>query len=458
MVKLQQMSEALKKIYNACDPYKPATDEYYCECATARGESALVKNFLRHLNLSQVPLCFLFSGHIGCGKSSELGQLWEALEKPAAGCARYFPILLDVSDYLDDYDVATTDILLAIMAELAAELRDRLGIELQDSYFVKRLNEVKEFFLSDVEINEGELPLFGAKLKIQRLKKDPDARKKVRAALEPRLSTLLEEMNLAFVEAKLKIKTYQVPEGEQPYSDLVLILDNLEKIRKIEGKPEGLDSQRELFLERYTQLTGMSVHVIYTVPLRLVRSANGPSLEQRYGPALVLPMIKIFERGQRQPFEPGLSGLRSLLQKRLGDIPLQDAFAADALDFLLTYSGGHIRNLMTFIQNACAYADGIPIPLVAVQRAIQQAARTFSTAIPNDHWEKLAQLDLSADNQIPNGDNDYLVMLENLSVLEYLDGGDDPFDVAGPWYAVNPIVRQLPKFKAARATKQAVIS
>ena len=110
MVKLQQMSDALKKIYNACDPYKPATDEYYCDCATARGESALVQRFLRHLNLSQVPLCFLFSGHIGCGKSSELGQLGEALENPAAGCARYFPILLDVSDYLDDYDVATTDI------------------------------------------------------------------------------------------------------------------------------------------------------------------------------------------------------------------------------------------------------------------------------------------------------------------------------------------------------------
>ncbi|MFL6216046.1 MAG: hypothetical protein ACJ74J_19340 [Blastocatellia bacterium] len=452
------MSEALKKIYNACDPYKPATDEYYCDCATARGESALVQRFLRHLNLSQVPLCFLFSGHIGCGKSSELGQLWEALENPVEGCARYFAILLDASDYLDDFDASTTDILLAIMTELAAELRNRLGIELKDSYFAKRLNEIKEFFLSDVEINEGELPLFGAKLKIQRLKKDPEARKKVRARLEPRLSTLLEEMNLAFDEARLKIKTHQVPEGERPYSDLVLIIDNLEKIRKIEGKSEGLDSQRELFLERYTQLTGMSAHVIYTVPLRLVRSANGPPLEQRYGPALVLPMIKIFERDPHQPFEAGLSGLRSLLQKRLGGIPLQDAFTDAALDFLLTYSGGHARNLLTFVQNACAYTDGIPIPLAAVQRAIQQAARTYSTAIPDHHWEKLARLDLSADNQIPNGDNDYLVMLENLSVLEYLDGGDDPFAVAGPWYAVNPIVRQLPKFKAAARTLQQVVT
>jgi len=41
-------------------------------------------------------------------------------------------------------------------------------------------------------------------------------------------------------------------------------------------------------------------------------------------------------------------------------------------------------------------------------------------------------------------------MLENLSVLEYINGGgDDPFALAEPWYAVNPIVRELQRFKAA---------
>ena len=44
-------------------------------------------------------------------------------------------------------------------------------------------------------------------------------------------------------------------------------------------------------------------------------------------------------------------------------------------------------------------------------------------------------------------------MLENLSVLEYINGGvDDPFALAEPWYAVNPIVRELQRFKAAVQT------
>ena len=198
-------------------------------------------------------------------------------------------------------------------------------------------------------------------------------------------------------------------------------------------------------------MTAIQAHILYTVPLRLVRSADGPQLEQRYGPLFVLPMVKVIERN-RAPYAKGVNHLKELLAKRLGDHPLEEAFAPDALDFLLTYSGGHVRNLMTFVQNACTYTETLPIPLTAAHRAIQQTVRTYSTAIPEAHWTKLAELDLSTTQQIPNGDLDYLSMLENLSVLEYVNGGDEdnPFTPAEPWYAVNPIVRELQKFKSAR--------
>ena len=57
-----------------------------------------------------------------------------------------------------------------------------------------------------------------------------------------------------------------------------------------------------LFLIETVEKVGhVAEYVIYTVPLRLVRSANGPSLEQRYGPTLVLPMIKLAEAVQVSP-------------------------------------------------------------------------------------------------------------------------------------------------------------
>jgi hypothetical protein len=75
----------------------------------------------------------------------------------------------------------------------------------------------------------------------------------------------LEEINTLFDEARLAVKKAHVGDAGRACSDIVLILDNLEKIRRISGLDEGLVSQRELFLERYTQLTGMKAHFIFTV-------------------------------------------------------------------------------------------------------------------------------------------------------------------------------------------------
>ncbi len=348
--------------------------------------------------------------------------------------------------------------MLAIVSELAATLREKLGIEIKDNYFKKRLNELKNYFLSDVEINDGEIALWAFKLKIQRLKKDPSAREKVRKELEPEKSTLLNEINLVFDKARVAVKNFKVKEGEAPYKDFVLVLDSLERIQGYSGKPDGIESQRQLFIEYAPQLRGLDTHIIYTVPLELAR-ADGPKLKQRYGvDPFVLPMIKVFERGTNTPYETGWQCLRDLLQKHLGDVSLTDAFTPEAINFLLQYSGGHTRSLMTFVQEACAYTDALPISLAAAHKAIQQTVRSYSTAIPEHHWEKLAELDKSVDQRIRGGDDDYLLMLEQLTVLEYINGGDEnPFELAEPWYAVNPIVRQLQKFKSTLLKESAKI-
>jgi hypothetical protein len=445
------VDDILKQIYNACDPDKPATDEYYLDCSSARGSSALTQKFQSHLELTKLGdyLRFLFSGHLGCGKSSELEQLRHALIHPTSSHSRYFPVLLNADDYLDRYDVAPADILLAIVSELADALRIEVGLELKDNYFTKRLGEVKQFFLSDVELNEGTLPLGNAKLKLQRLKRDPTARQKVRESLQSQMSTMLEEINTVFDEARIALRQITPKVNEQPYTDIVLILDNLEKIQRITGQKEGLESQRELFIERAPQLTGLQTHVIYTVPLRLVRS-DGPQLQQPYGIApFVLPMVKVIERGTQRPFQSGMDCLSALLKKRLSGLALDEAFTPEAMDFLLKYSGGHVRNLMMFIREACTYGE-VPIPLKAAHQAIAPTVRLYSTAIPDSHWEKLARLDNVPRQRIPNSDTDYLTMLENLSVLEYINGGSDTlFADVQPWYAVNPIVRELQEFKQA---------
>lgn len=454
------MDPLLKHVYNACEPLRPASRAYYTDCAPARGGGSLAQEFLRHLSLSQVGnhRCFLFSGHIGGGKSSELVHVCTALREAPAG-QRHFPVLLNVSDYLDDFDVDVTDILLAMVTELSDALRHDLGVTLGEGFFARMFAGATEL-LSELDLQAeiggklGHGPVEGtAKLKVQRLKKDPTLRSRVRQALEPRMTPMLEEINRVFQEARQKVQDYRPPDGI-PYQDFVLILDNMEKIRRLKGFAEGLVSHRELFLERYTQLTGLGAHIIYTVSLRLLRHpVDGPQLMQHYGRSFVLPMIKVADREKRRAYPAGISCLEALLKRRLGEHTLSEVFAPDALRALVQYSGGHVRQLMTSIQNACTYTPGLPIPLAAAQRAIAQNVATYSTTIPQPFWIKLAELDISPNQQIPNGDSDYLAMVEAQSVLEYLNGGteEDPFSPMEPWYAVNPVVRELRKFKDARA-------
>lgn len=443
------MSDALKEIYTACNPDVPASDKYYLESSEARGSSNLAKEFIGHLNRTSEPICFLFSGHMGCGKSSELLHLTHELVKCETPQVCFFPVLINVIEYLDEYDVSPTDILLAIVTELANTLRRELNIELQESYFKKQFGKFGIF--TEAELKDGEINLGVAKVGIQRLKKDPVARQEVRSALMPKLSTLLEEINLLFEQARLEITKAKSGSNQFNYVELVIILDNLEKIKRLEGVKEGLESQRELFLEHAAKFKGMSAHFIYTVPLRLIRSSDAPQLEHLYcNQLIVLPMIKIIERSSRNPYSKGIETLRKILQKRFGQLELDKAFESDALNFLLDNSGGHVRTLMLFVRQASTYTDKLPINLTAAHKAIQKTVRTYSTSIPEHHWEKLALLDLSDNQRIPNGDDDYRVMLENLSVLEYVNGGDEnPYADAEPWYAVNPIVRELQKFKAA---------
>ncbi|ETX07830.1 MAG: hypothetical protein ETSY2_08910, partial [Candidatus Entotheonella gemina] len=262
------------------------------------------------------------------------------VDHPTSDRQRCFPVLLNAFDYLDMRDIDITDILLAIVTEFASTLREKCHIELQDNYFVRRINEIRKFFTSEVEIAKGALTLGVAKAEIQPLRRDPDAREKVRRALEPQMSTILQEMNLIFEQARWELRRLDVLPGELPYSDFVLIVDDLEKMNRFVNRDAGLSSHRALFLDHAPQLTSLQAHMIYTVPLTHMR-ADGPQLGQYYdGEPFVLPMVKVMERGSREPYVPGLSSLRHLLQMRLGNLFLEEVFEPAALDFLLTYSGG----------------------------------------------------------------------------------------------------------------------
>ncbi|GAB4453787.1 MAG: hypothetical protein OHK0029_07250 [Armatimonadaceae bacterium] len=144
--------EILRDVYNNCDPVKPADERFYVDCTDVRGGTIFARKLCAELSRTETYIKALFTGHIGCGKSSELQHLADTMSHPhpLPGQKRFFPIVVNMSEYLDEYDVEIPDILLAVVAEVADAFRSRLGIELQDSYLVNRWEELQGYLSSPV--------------------------------------------------------------------------------------------------------------------------------------------------------------------------------------------------------------------------------------------------------------------------------------------------------------------
>ena len=132
--------------------------------------------------------------------------------------------------------------------------------------------------------------------------------------------------------------------------------------------------------------------------------------------------------------------MRKILEARM-DLAL--LFTASAVRDLCRYSGGHPRDLMRMVRQACVYAPGDvwPQPITAdvVKRAADQLVATYSRMIPEAHYAKLAQVYLTKRVE---SDKTHELMLYNLSVLEYING-------LPAWHDVHPAVTCLPKFQEA---------
>ncbi|NEQ25645.1 MAG: ATP-binding protein, partial [Microcoleus sp. SIO2G3] len=86
----------------------PDDQKYYINFSSVRG-GEIVEELGQTILLSDESTCQLFTGHIGCGKSTELLRLKEELEQQS-----FHVVYFESSQDLDMADVDISDILLAI--------------------------------------------------------------------------------------------------------------------------------------------------------------------------------------------------------------------------------------------------------------------------------------------------------------------------------------------------------
>ena len=120
------LAETLKDVFNTANPIPlQSGDQRYVDCTAVRGNEDAVKLMLNAIIWSDQPATAqLFTGHRGCGKSTELFRPQKRLED-----AGYAVIYFGANEAIDVEDVVYSDVLVAIAQQVYGGLQE-MGIKL----------------------------------------------------------------------------------------------------------------------------------------------------------------------------------------------------------------------------------------------------------------------------------------------------------------------------------------
>ena len=244
------------------DPIKPERQtELYVDLEEVRGSTHAVSRLHERIGRADgKATCQVLAGHKGSGKSTELFRLKKELE---SGPQSFFVVYVKADEDIDRNDVDFPDILIAVVRQMATQLKGREGIKLEPGYFKDRLQGLGKLLTSDIDFESFEL---GAGLfKVAgKIKDSPDARKEIRKLLEPDTNNLLQAANDVIGQAALKLR-------EKGKAGLVILLDDLDKMT-VRRHDAGCTTDEYLFVNRAAQLTAFMCHVVYTIPISLAYS------------------------------------------------------------------------------------------------------------------------------------------------------------------------------------------
>ncbi|PLZ48582.1 ATP-binding protein [Fischerella thermalis] len=432
----------LQRFYQACNPSKTlvmgdaADRQYYIDFSDVRG-CKIVEELQRTIvRISpDDPTCQLFTGHIGCGKSTELQRLKTELE-----LAGFHVVYFESSQDLDMADIDVSDILLSIARQVSTSL-EAINIKEKSGYFSNLFREIGDFLQTPIELSaEAELSLGIAKISAK-TKDSPQLRNQLRQYLEPRTNSILQAINEELLDKAVQQLKQRGKKG------LVVIVDNLDRV-DMRPLASGRSLPEYLFIDRGEQLRRLKCHVVYTIPLALIFSNEYETLKNRLGGGIapkVLPMVLVRQR-DGSDYEPGISLLRQLvLTRAFPEVPWNTRLSLitelfdhpQTLDRLCRISGGHIRNLLGLLYS-CLQRQDPPFSQSCLEAVIKDYRDDLLLAIDEHVWELLLEV---VNQQSVKGESDYQILLRSMFVFEYRD-------TTGRWFGISPALAETEKILA----------
>ena len=347
------------------------------------------------LRTHRQPPKYFFSGHQGCGKSTELNRLAanDGIKQ------KFFVVKYSVRDVCDINNLNYVDVLFSIGAQLylqyvdsGRELRPELieDLEAWRDSIVERVSEEESSF--ETSVGGGIQGFFFSML--AKISAEDTTRETIREVIEPRLSELIDKINSIIADI----------EGREDKSVLVII-DDLDK--------PSLAQATEIFYNNQTAITQPVCHIVYTVPISMFFAQEFIAIWDR---KFSLPNIKLHAKNDRTSrYEPGYDLLKTFIFKRMKE----DLIESGAVDLAIKMGAGVFRETARIMQIAADSAierDRDRIVKEDVERAGQERRSDFKRILETADYDRLEEV--YKNNNI-RGIDKIGHLLHNLSVLEY---------------------------------------
>ncbi len=359
------------------------------------------------------PPKFFFSGHRGCGKSTELMHLLgnEEIQR------KYWPINFSIREEADIIDIDFRDLLLGIGGRLFREYRKKGG-ELPEQ-LLKELNGWKGRVEKKVStILDGRLSNFELGASIDaffanaglKMKLEPATRVELRQIVETDITGLIAIIN--HIIAAIYSRESRIP---------LILIDDMDK--------PDLDRARAIFHDHREIMMQPNCAIVYTVSSALFYSREFDSIRDQ---ALFLPNINLHHsKDPAGRISTGYQTMERFVSLRMDTSLIEPA----ALELAISYSGGVFREMARVLRTAIGRARRRKSPRICAEDVEWSA-----TEIRNEYRRILDREDIKLLKRVrENNRLEYSErlrpMLQLLALLEYRDEEN--------WCDVHPVLRSM---------------
>lgn len=359
------------------------------------------------------PPKFFFSGHRGCGKSTELLHL---LSNPEIS-RKYWPINFSIREEADIIDIDYRDVLLAIGGRLFREYRKKGG-ELPEQLLKeldgwkgkveKQITTIMEGRNSRMEVGAGIDAFFvnaGMKMKLE-----PATRVELRQVVETDITGLISLIN--HIATAIYSRERRIP---------LVLIDDLDK--------PDIEKACEIFHDRREIMMQPNCAIVYTVSSALFYSKEFESIRDQ---AVFLQNIYL-----HPPMQPaahhknGYETLSKFVHVRMSP----ELIEPPALETAITYSGGVFREMARIMRTAIGRARrrrAGKLDVSDVEWAATEIRNEYRRILDKDDLKLLKKV---LENNRMEYNERLRPLLQLLALLEYRDGDN--------WCDVHPVLRKL---------------